>query len=105
MVCVSRFNGLGIHFFYEEEGHQDQPHFHIRSNKNRTRVASVEIGTFATQIEDMIIVGSLESLDNKNKKILAKWVLAHQTDLMRAWNQARAGRVLDPIPPPRGTSP
>lgn len=83
---VSEFFGISIYFYYEDHA---PPHFHARCAGSD---AMFTIDTVA------LLEGGLQRIAERR---VQEWARMHRDDLHRAWQQAQAHELLDPIEPLR----
>jgi hypothetical protein len=81
---ISRFYGITIQMFFKEHG---VPHFHARYG-GQTAVFTVE-PTEPLRGE----------LPRRADRLVREWAGLHRAELMRNWEQARAGQPLAPVDP------
>ena len=87
MPQISRFYGITIWMYYDENQHSGRPHFHVRYGNTE---ASVDIdGT-------SILAGKLPV---RAWRLVAEWASLHQAELRANWEQARLHRPLSRIEP------
>lgn len=84
MPTISRFHGIVIQMFFKEHG---LPHFHARH--------ASDIAVFAIEPLETIRGELPRSID----RLVRDWAALHQAELLRNWEQARAGASLTPIDP------
>lgn len=89
MPSISRFHGITIRMFFDENFHPGNPHFHA---VYAGAVASFEI------VDSKCIAGALPS---RVTQMVKKWARQHETELMANWARARGRRSLRPIDPLR----
>ena len=87
MPCVSRFHGISILMFFDEDNHQGRPHFHARAAGVS---ASYDIETLEP------IVGRLPRPVNR---LVLKWARLRQDELRRSWEMLRLTGQALPIAP------
>lgn len=84
MPTISRFYGITIQMFFKEHG---RPHFHARHG---SQVAVFNVESFER------IRGELPQ---RAERFVREWADLHRDELLRNWEQARAGKPLAPIEP------
>ena len=72
MPTISMFYGIIISMYFEKEGQQHTPHFHVRYADDKAEV----------DFEGNIIAGSLPP---KQATLVKAWALIHQADLETNW--------------------
>lgn len=89
MPSISRFHGITIRMFFNENFHPGNPHFHA---VYAGAVASFEIMGFRC------IAGVLPP---RIMQMVKKWAGQHEVELMANWARARNHQPLRPIDPLR----
>jgi hypothetical protein len=89
MPSISRFHGITIRMFFNENLHPGTPHFHAVYAGEK---ASFEI------VDSECIAGALPS---RVTQMVKKWARQHETELMANWARARDHQPLKPIDPLR----
>jgi hypothetical protein len=89
MPSISRFLGITIRMFFNEDFHPGRPHFHAEYSGSK---ASFEIEGQAR------IAGALPS---RVEQIVRRWALEHEDDLIDNWKRARNHEPLEPVDPLR----
>jgi hypothetical protein len=89
MPSISRFHGITIRMFFDENFHPGHPHFHA---VYAGIVASFEIVGFKC------IAGVLPP---RVMQMVKKWASRHEDELMANWARARDHRPLRPVDPLR----
>jgi hypothetical protein len=84
---ISRFYGITIMMFFDENIHSGRPHFHAEYGEE---VASFEIGSLDC------LVGVLP---RRTERLVKKWANTHEEQLMANWNRARMHGQLKSIDP------
>lgn len=84
MPRISSFYGIVIAMYYREHG---VPHFHALYGEYE---ASISIESLD------LIVGDLPP---RAMRLVKQWALLHQEELLRDWNLAEEGEVLESIDP------
>lgn len=84
MPTISRFYGITIQMFFKEHG---IPHFHARYGG--------QIAVFTVEPVERI----RGALPRRADRLVRDWAGLHRGELMRNWEQARAGNPLTPIEP------
>lgn len=84
MPTISRFYGITIQMFFKEHG---VPHFHARYGG--------QVAVFALEPFECI----RGDLPPRAERLVREWVDLHLDELLRNWEQARAGKPLAPIEP------
>lgn len=89
MPIISRFFGIVISVFFNDHA---PPHIHVRYGKGHEGAehATIDIRT------GILLEGYLP---NKVLKLAQKWLTLHQEEVMKAWDQARAGTEPSKIAP------
>lgn len=86
MPELSRFYGLIVKMLFMNEGKHHKPHVHVYYGDHEASVA----------IDGELLAGSLPM---KQYKLIQAWLVLHEEELYRAWNNAVAGKPLDRIDP------
>lgn len=89
MPPISMFYGIHVMLMYEDNGHQNLPHIHVRYSKFK---ASVSIGDGA------LLAGEFPS---KHLKLVQAWIEIHRDELLANWELDQAGDKLFEIAPLR----
>ncbi len=86
MPEVSRFYGISIYLYANDHS---PPHFHAEYQDD----------------EAVFGIGTLEllegSMSNRARALVLEWAALHRPELVRAWNELRAGRnpgKIEPLP-------
>lgn len=83
MPRISAFYGIAIYMYYRDHA---PPHFHAIYAGSEAVVA----------IETAEVLGG--RLPRRAGALVSEWTAVHRGDLRRAWELARAGQPLPPIP-------
>ncbi len=86
MPELCRFGGMVIVMLFRDNQHHNKPHIHVYYGDYKASVG----------LDSEMLDGSLP---NKQYKILVGWMLYHEEELYRAWNQAIQGQHFDKINP------
>ena len=86
MPEVSRFFGIIIRMMYQDEKEHHKPHVHVLYGDFEASVG----------IDGELLAGALPA---KQYKLVVAWLILHEDELYRAWNQAVAGRPFGRIKP------
>jgi hypothetical protein len=89
MPSISRFHGITIRMFFNENFHPGTPHFHA---VYAGAIASFEI------VSLRCIAGVLPP---RVMQMVKKWARQHEAELMANWARARDHQPLRPIEPLR----
>jgi hypothetical protein len=81
---ISRFYGITIQMFFKEHG---VPHFHARYGG--------QVAVFTIESLERI----RGKLPRRAEHLIREWADLHRDELLRNWEQARAGKPLAPIEP------
>ncbi len=81
---ISRFYGITIQMFFKEHG---VPHFHARYGG--------QIAVFTVEPTEPL----RGELPRRADRLVREWAGLHRAELMRNWEQARAGQPLAPVDP------
>jgi hypothetical protein len=87
MPNVSRFHGITIRMFFNEDFHPGNPHFHA---------------VYAGAIASFEIMGSrciAGVLPPRIMQMVKRWARQHEAELMANWARARNHQPLRPIDP------
>jgi hypothetical protein len=87
--CVSRFHGIAISMYFDEEVHPGRPHFHAEYAGEK---ATYDIRTLE------LISGRLHP---KARRLIVRWAEMHQFELRRNWDLMRLAQTPSPIDPLR----
>jgi hypothetical protein len=82
---ISKFGGITIVLYYNDH---DPPHFHV-------------VGEYKTRIEiatGAYLKGDMPLPHSKEREVL-EWLGMWRGDIMKGWNDCRAGKVPAKIPP------
>jgi Domain of unknown function (DUF4160) len=89
MPSISRFNGITIRMFFNEDFHPGTPHFH-----------AVYAGTKASfEIASLRCIAGVLPL--RIMQMVKKWARQHEAELMANWARARNHQPLRPVDPLR----
>ncbi len=86
MPELSRFYGLIIKMLFMDDGKHHKPHVHVFYGDYEASIA----------IDGELLAGSLPV---KQYKLIQAWLVLHEDELYRAWNNAVIGKPLDRIDP------
>lgn len=86
MPELSRFYGLIIKMLFMDDGKHHKPHVHVFYGDYEASIA----------IDGELLAGSLPV---KQYKLVQAWLVLHEDELYRAWNNAVIGKPLDRIDP------
>jgi hypothetical protein len=86
MPEICRFNGITIHFFYDDH---NPPHFHVCHGSKK---AVFEIETLEM---------TEGSLPKKYALLVVQWAFLHRAELLKCWEQAKKGQEPSKIKPLR----
>ena len=89
MPSISRFHGITIRMFFNEDFHPGRPHFHAE-------YAGVEASFEITSLG--CLAGALPP---RVDQMVKRWAGKHEVELMANWERARSRRPLEPIDPLR----
>jgi uncharacterized protein DUF4160 len=87
MPSISRFLGITIRMFFNENFHPGRPHFHAEHSGVK---ASFEIKGAK------LIAGALPP---RIEHIVRQWAREHEDELIANWERARNHQQLEPIDP------
>jgi hypothetical protein len=89
MPSISRFHGITIRMFFNEDFHPGNPHFHA---EHAGAKASFEIASFRC-IAGVLPPGVVQ--------MVRKWAHLHEAELMANWARARNHQPLRAVDPLR----
>jgi Domain of unknown function (DUF4160) len=87
MPSISRFCGITIRMFFNEDFHPGRPHFHAEYAGSK---ASFEIA------QVRCLAGGLPP---GAAKMVKRWAREHESELMANWERARSHQPLESIAP------
>ena len=79
MPVISMFYGIIVAIYYEDIGHHNKPHIHIRYQGKKASI-SIEDGT--------ILAGYFPA---KQLRLVVAWIDIHKDELMADWELAVSG--------------
>ena len=79
MPTISMFYGILVAIFYEDNGHHNLPHIHLRYSGEKASV-SIEDGT--------VLAGGIPS---RQLKMVQAWIEIHKEELYADWELAVSG--------------
>ncbi len=88
MPELSRFQGLIVRMLYSDNSQHNKPHVHVECGEYEASVG----------IDGEILAGSLPK---KKLIILQAWLILHEEELYKAWNNAVRNLSFDKIEPLR----
>lgn len=86
MPELSRFFGIIIRMMYQDENEHHKPHVHVYYGDFKASIG----------IDGELLAGSLPA---KQYKLVIAWLVLHEDELYKAWNEAVAGMPFDRIRP------
>ena len=86
MPELSRFFGIIIRMMYQDESEHHKPHVHVYYGDFKASIG----------IDGELLAGSLPA---KQYKLIVAWLVLHEDELYKAWNEAVSGRPFDRIKP------
>jgi len=89
MPTLSRFYGIVVVMFFDEDRHPGRPHFHATYAGEDV---SIDIATLT------VLVGTFPP---HGLRLLKRWATLHQAELAENWERARRDEPLRPIAPLR----
>jgi hypothetical protein len=87
MPRISSFYGIVIRMFYDEARHQGRPHFHAAYGGDKA----------VFDIESLELIAG--KLSRRAQNLVLEWSRAHQDELRKNWELARAHKRPKPIDP------
>jgi hypothetical protein len=85
--CVSRFHGIVITMYFNEENHPGRPHFHAR------------YAEFAATVDIETLEPITGSLPRRADRLVLRWARLHQAELRLNWEMLRSTGRMNPIAP------
>lgn len=87
MPEISRFYGIVVAMFFNEQQHGGRPHFHATYGGDDVSIA----------IESLDILAG--SFPENGLRLLREWATLHRSELLANWEHARRGERLARIKP------
>lgn len=78
MPELSRFRGMVISMFYEDNGRHNKPHVHVRYGDYEASVS----------LDGVVLAGTLP---RKQHRMVSGWLAIHEDEVYAAWNDAVRG--------------
>ncbi|MCL2517271.1 MAG: DUF4160 domain-containing protein [Oscillospiraceae bacterium] len=86
MPELSRFYGIKICMYFEDDEQHHKPHIHVFYGEYEA----------VLDFDGIMLVGSLPS---KQYRLVSGWIALHEDELYRAWNEAVRGKNPNKITP------
>ena len=86
MPELSRFYGILIQMFFDDQDQHHKPHIHVRYGEYKASVA----------LDGEMLAGNLPS---KQFQFVRTWILIHEDELYAAWNNAVRSLPIEKIAP------
>lgn len=79
MPEISRFFGMVVTIYLEEDGQHHLPHFHVRYQRHRASYGIFPV----TQLAGALPI--------RQQRLIEAWTEIHQEELLRAWEVVQRG--------------
>lgn len=87
MPTISRFRGIKIRMYLDEELHPGRPHFHAEYGGADASFAIADLERLSG------------TLPGRIERLVKTWARAHREELIENWHRARADQPLQQVEP------
>ena len=86
MPELSRFYNIVVTMYFADDEQHHKPHIHVRYNEFKASIG----------IDGTLLAGSLPQ---NEMRLVTQWLVLHEAELYKAWNDAVRQLPIEKIPP------